>query len=162
LKNWKEWALLAVMIIGLAALLFFVSILTASSAVPKSEVELLEQASEMKERLTASAEDYLESAATGFQLDRSLRIQERLFREDLAWQARGFSKNQMDLMVFVVVALSLERVDDEIAMLKEKGGASARQCIGRIEIYKYQALILLNNLSGRLEALSSSEFAFYF
>ncbi len=158
----KRWALLAVMIVGLALFLLFLSILTAASAEPKSEVELLEQANEMRERLATSAEDYLESAAMGFQLDRSLRIQEHLFREDLAWQARGFSKNQMDLMVFVVVALSLERVDDEIAILKEKGGASARQCIGRIEIYKYQALILLNNLSGRLEALSPSEFAFYF
>lgn len=156
------------LVVGLTLLLFLLIILASPSASPmsppetKSEAELLKQAVWLKGHLTRSARDYLKDAATGFQLDRSLRIQEHLFREDLAWQSRGFSKKQVDLMVFVVVSLSLERVEDEVAALEKKEDVGAHKRIGHIKLYKHQALALLDKLSGGLEDLSPSEFLFYF
>ncbi len=161
-----------VLIVGLVLLLILLIIFAPVSASPmsppetKSEAELLKellkQAVWLKGHLSSSARDYLKNAAAGFQLDRSLRIQEHLFREDLAWQSRGFSEGQVNLMVFVVVSLSLERVEDEVAVLEKKEDVGAHKRIGYIKLYKHQALALLDNLSEGLEDLSPSEFLFSF
>lgn len=168
MKDWKKYVLMLGLVVGLTLLLFLLIILTSPSASPtsspepKSEAELFKQAGWLKGRLTRSARDYLKDAAAGFRLDRSLRIQEHLFREDLAWQSRGFSKDQVDLMVFVVVSLSLERVGDEIAVLEKEESKQSRKRIKHIRLYKDQALTLLDKLSEGLEDLSPSEFLFYF
>jgi hypothetical protein len=128
----------------------------------KREIELLAQAGTLRGRLPTATTDYLKGAADGIKLDRPLRVQEQLFRDDLSWQNRGFSKKQADLMVFVIVALSLRRVEVEVTKLKERDDPWARSRIGRISIYKYQAFVLLDKLSEGLKDLSPSEFSFYF
>jgi hypothetical protein len=75
----------------------------------------LEQAHGLVPRLTPSATEYLQKVAAGFDPERSLRVQQALLREDLIWQSRGFSRRQIDLMVFISVALSLEEAEEQVS-----------------------------------------------
>jgi len=138
----------------------------APLAIPIDPCPLIEQAYGFIPRLSHSAADYARKVAEGFDPERSLRIQQALLREDLLWQSRGFSRRQMDLMVFVSVALSLERTDAQSVELRrafeEKGDPKDRQRIGRIDLYQSEALDLLEELSASLQSVPDSEMRFYF
>ena len=126
----------------------------------------LEQAHGLVPRLTRSATAYLQKVAQGFDPERSLRVQQALLREDLVWQSRGFSRRQIDLMVFISVALSLERADGRLSELRqsflESGDPKDQRRIERIDMYRSQAVGLLARLSTSLQSVRESELRFYF
>lgn len=123
-------------------------------------VPCVEQAEELLGKLTRSAAIYLKKGAEGFDPTRNLRVQAALFREDLVWQTRGFTDRQIDLMVFISVALSLERADKalEEAWKDPKNKARAEA----IKLYRMQAESLLDDLSEKLRDIPDHEFRFYF
>ena len=138
----------------------------APLATPIDPCPFLEQAYGFIPRLSHSAADYARKVAEGFDPERSLRIQQALLREDLLWQSRGFSRRQMDLMVFVSVALSLQRTDAQLVELRrafeQKGDAKDQQRIRRIDLYQSEALDLLEELSASLQSVPDSELRFHF
>lgn len=140
--------------------------LRAPLANPIDPCPLLEQAGTLLPRLTRSAAEYAHKVATGFDPQRSLRIQEALLREDLTWMSRGFSRRQMDLMVFVSVALSLERAEAKSMELRESFAANGdpedQMRLQRIDLYQSEALDLLQDLSMSLRSVSESELRFHF
>lgn len=132
---------------------------------------LIKQAHGILDRFTDSATDYMEKTASGFDIERSLRVQQHLFREDLVWQTRGFSSRQIDAMVFVTVALSLESAISEAESLSNELAESIEMTSERskkerrleeLKSYKIQATILLEKLSPKLRNISDSEIRFYF
>ena len=126
----------------------------------------LEQAHGLVPRLTRSATAYLQKVAQGFDPERSLRVQQALLREDLVWQSRGFSRRQIDLMVFISVALSLEEADGRLSELRqsflESGDPKDQRRMERIDMYRSQAVALLAQLSTSLRSVRDSELRFYF
>ncbi len=126
----------------------------------------LEQAHGLVPRLTRSATAYLQKVAQGFDLERSLRVQQALLREDLVWQSRGFSRRQIDVMVFISVVLSLEEADGRLSELRqlfvESGDPNDRRRMERIDMYRSQAVVLLAQLSTSLRSVRESELRFYF
>ena len=127
---------------------------------------LLERAHQVLPRLTSSAAEYLQRVAAGFDPERSLRVQQGLLREDLQWQSRGFTRRQMDLMVFVSVALSLDAAEVRVAELRRKlqdgGDSKAPSRIESVNLYRSQALDLLEQLSTSLGSLSNYDLSFRF
>jgi hypothetical protein len=140
--------------------------LQAPLANPIDPCPLLEQAHSLIPRLTRSAADYARKVAAGFDPERSLHIQEALLREDLTWMSRGFSHQQMDLMVFVSVALSLEQADTKSLELRDafsaNGDPNDQVRLRRIDLYRSEALSLLDELSESLRTIPESELRFYF
>ena len=140
--------------------------LQAPLADPINPCPFLAQAHSLLPRLTHSAADYARKVAAGFDPERSLRIQEALLREDLTWLSRGFSRQQMDLMVFVAVALSLEQADARSVELRDafaaKGDPNDQVRLKRIDLYRSEAIHLLHELSGPVAALSENDLRFYF
>ncbi len=138
----------------------------APLANPVDPCPLLEQANALVPRLTRSAAQYARKVASGFDPERSLRIQQALLREDLTWMSRGFSRRQLDLMVFVSVALSLEQADALSVELRRSfaatGDPNDQVRLQRIDLYQSQALDLLEELSASLRTVPESEFRFYF
>jgi len=138
----------------------------APLANPIDPCPLLEQANVLMPRLTRSAAEYARKVAVGFDPERSLRIQEALLREDLAWLSRGFSRQQMDLMVFVSVALSLEQADARSVELRDSfaanGDPNDQVRLKRIDLYRSEALQLLDELSASVRTVSDSELRFHF
>ena len=126
----------------------------------------IEQAHGLVPRLTRSATAYLQKVAQGFDLERSLRVQQALLREDLVWQSRGFSRRQLDLMVFISVALSLEQADGRLSELRqsfvESGDPKDQRRMEKIDMYRSQAVALLAQLSTSLRSVRDSELRFYF
>ena len=127
---------------------------------------LLEQAQAFVPRLTRSAAEYARKVGAGFDPERSLRIQEALLREDLVWLSRGFSRQQIDLMVFVSVALSLEQADELSRELQRSfaatGDPNDQLRIKRVDLYQSEALNLLEELSTSLRSMPESELKFHF
>jgi hypothetical protein len=125
----------------------------------------LDQARSFLSKLPQSTQKSLEKVADGFDTERDLHVQQALFREDLIWQNRGYTDRQIDLMVFVAVALSLERAGDEAARLCESSkGKEERKIEPRLErigLYRADALTVLDRLSLRLLNLGDYEAAFY-
>ena len=138
----------------------------APLANPVDPCPLLEQANALVPRLTQSAAQYARKVASGFDPERSLRIQQALLREDLTWMSRGFSRRQLDLMVFVSVALSLEQADALSVELRRSfaanGDPNDHVRLQRIDLYQSQALDLLEELSASLRTVPDSELRFYF
>ena len=126
----------------------------------------LEQAHGLVPRLTRSATAYLQKVAEGFDPERSLRVQQALLREDLVWQSRGFSRRQIDLMVFISVALSLEEAEGRLSALRqsflESGDPKDQRSMERIDMYRSQAVALLAQLSTSLRSVPESDLRFYF
>ena len=126
----------------------------------------LEQAHGFVPRLTRSATAYLQKVAEGFDPERSLRVQQALLREDLVWQSRGFSRRQIDLMVFISVALSLEEADGRLSELRQSfldsGDPKDQRRMERIDVYRSQAVALLEQLSTPLRNVRENELRFYF
>ena len=138
----------------------------APLANPIDPCPLLEQANALVPRLTRSAAKYAQKVSAGFDPERSLRVQEALLREDLIWLSRGFSRRQLDLMVFVSVALSLEQTDALSVELRRSfaanGDPNDQVRLQRIDLYQSQALDLLEKLSASLQEVPDSDLRFYF
>ena len=117
-------------------------------------------------RLTRSAAQYARKVAAGFDPERSLRIQQALLREDLTWMSRGFSRRQLDLLVFVSVALSLEQADALSVELRRSFAANGEPNdqvrLQRVDLYQSQALDLLEELSASLRTVPDNELRFHF
>jgi hypothetical protein len=114
--------------------------------------------------LTRSADRYVEELADGLDVERSLRVQEGLLREHLAWQYEHLTASQIDLLVFVSVALSLEvvqeRTDELERELANNDGPEARRHLERVELYTAQAWTLLGELQSSLENLRKADLKF--
>ena len=127
---------------------------------------LLEQAQRLLSRLEPSSAAHLRSLASGFDPERSLRIQQALLREDLIWQNRGFTSRQVDLMVFVAVALSVQGATElEIELqdtLEDSSDSKLKRRLERIRLYKQQALAFLDRISPDLKNVREYELKFYF
>ncbi|MGH9460574.1 MAG: hypothetical protein ACRD1X_05120 [Vicinamibacteria bacterium] len=138
----------------------------APLANPINPCPLLEQANSLMARLTRSAAEYARKVSAGFDPERSLRIQEALLREDLVWLSRGFSRQQMDLMVFVSVAFSLEHADARSVELRNSfaanGDPNDQVRLQRIDLYRSEALQLLDELSASVGTVSDSNLRFHF
>ena len=125
-----------------------------------------EQAHDLISRLEPSSVAHLQKVAKGFDLERSLRVQQSLLREDLIWQNRGFTARQIDLMVFVAVALTVERaarVEIELRQsLNDNSEPKQRRRFERVQEYRQQAVDFLDRVSPNLENLREYELKFFF
>jgi hypothetical protein len=126
----------------------------------------IEEAQRYLSRLLSTTAGHLRLVSAEFDVERSLRIQEALFREDLVWLNRGYSPKQMDLMVFITVALSLEttgEVRDELRRsLDDNLDPKVMRRLKAVELYQSQAVAMLRRLSRELETLPNREFRFHY
>lgn len=124
------------------------------------------QAQRFISRLAPGTAESLQKISAEFDLERNLRIQQALFREDLNWMQRGYSARQIDLMVFVAVALSLERAKELEVELREVMKETPEPKIARrlesVVLYQTQALTMLDRMSGDLENVREYELKFYY
>jgi hypothetical protein len=127
---------------------------------------LLEQALGFLSRLESSSAAHLRKLASGFDPERSLRIQQALLREDLIWQNRGYSARQLDLMVFIAVALTVQSATEREIELRSSGEDGAdpkmKRRLERIQQYKHEAIAFLDRISPDLENVREYELKFYF
>ncbi len=127
---------------------------------------LLEQANTILSRLVPLTASHLRVVANDFDVERNLRVQQALFREDLIWQARGFTERQIDLMVYIAVALSLDRAgkleEDLRRSLRQKQDRRLEQRLDAVSLYRAEALVLLSRVSTGLQNLPDNELKFYF
>lgn len=127
---------------------------------------LVDLANELLSKLTPSTAGHLRNVAEGFDLERSLRVQQALLREDLIWQNRGFTDRQIDLMVFLAVALTLDKAAGlEIELLRSLEDSSdpeVRRRLERVRQYRRQAITFLSRVAPGLENLRDYELRFYF
>ncbi len=125
---------------------------------------LLDQAHDFLARMETSTAEHLRVAAAEFDVERNLRVQQSLFREDLVWMRRGYSQQQLDLMVFVAIALSLERsVEREAALRDEFVQSPEPKTMKRLQNivrYQTQALALLDRLAPQLRQVPERVLAF--
>jgi len=127
---------------------------------------LLNRAYSLLSRLMPPTASRLRTVAYHFDVERNLRIQEALFREDLIWQDRGYTDRQIDLMVFLVVALSLDRAADLAFDLRRTLQEQYDPQIARrhesINQYRAHAVAFLDRVSSRLVDMRDEEMKFYF
>lgn len=125
---------------------------------------LLDQARRLLTRISPSTAEHLQVAAAEFDVERNLRVQQSLFREDLVWMRRGYSQQQLDLMVFVAVALSLElSVEREVALRNEFVENPEPKTMKRLQNmvrYQTQAVALLDRLAPQLLQVPERVLAF--
>jgi len=125
---------------------------------------LFDQAHSLLTRMAPATAEHLQVAAAEFDAERNLRVQQALFREDLVWMSRGYSQQQLDLMVFVAVALSLElSVEREAALRDEFVENSEPKTMKRLQNivrFQTQALALLDQLAPQLRQVSERVLAF--
>lgn len=122
------------------------------------------QAQELLSRLRPTAAQYLEYVAHRWELERALRVQQALFREDLISQRQGFTDRQLDVMVFVVVALSVDRADARAieleTLLAEGEDSQAKRRRASVNLYRSQALTMLSGLAPHLRNIPDRELRF--
>jgi hypothetical protein len=127
---------------------------------------LIEKAHVLLSRLQPATAANLRGVAAEFDLERNLRIQQALFREDLVWMNRGYSARQMDLMIFVTVALSLEsagKLESELRRsLNQNLDPKVMRRLKAIDLYMSQAVALLQRLSRELDDIPNHELRFYY
>jgi hypothetical protein len=127
---------------------------------------LIEEAHRFLSRLVPTTATHLRLVAAEFDLERNLRIQQALFREDLVWLNRGYSPKQMDLMVFIVVALSLEEAGEVKAELRgsldDNLDPKVMSRLKAVDLYQSQAVAMLRRLSRDLESIPDREFRFHY
>jgi hypothetical protein len=125
---------------------------------------LFERARTLQSSLTRVAHRYSEELAGGLDVERSLRVQEGLLREHLAWQNEHLTERQIDLLVFVSVTVSLERAEERTVELEreftETSDPGAERRLESVELYIAQAWTLLDELSPSLENLRKSDLKF--
>lgn len=131
---------------------------------PLNEASVRKEAKELLSKLTRSAASYVEDVSHALDPTRSLRIQTGLLREDLIWQNRGLTSRQLDLMVLVSVALTIDHVEEEIDTLRRfDDSASTDQ--GRLEtlvMYREQAVELVARMLNELGEVRDYELGFRF
>jgi hypothetical protein len=122
---------------------------------------LLSQAGGLLGRLPKPVGNDVHELAAGLDIERSLRIQQRLLREHLAWLDDGLTEKQLDLVVFLAVALSLDRAQGKTIELHQalevKADPKLEQSLHNVELYRSQALSLLTELSRSLKDISDRE-----
>lgn len=125
---------------------------------------LFERARDLQGSLPRAVETYVKELADGLELERSLRVQEALLREHLAWQNEHLTRQQIDLLVFVSVAISLERVESRSDELErefvENNDPETKRRVNSVELYSDQAWTLLVKLSSSLANLRKSDLKF--
>lgn len=125
---------------------------------------LFEHARRLQDSLTRPANHYAKELADGLDIERSLRVQEGLLREHLAWQNDQLTARQIDLLVFVSVAVSLERAEERTAELDrelaENNDPDVKRRLESVELYSVQAWTLLGDLSFSLKNLRKSDLEF--
>jgi hypothetical protein len=111
-----------------------------------------------------STAEHLRVAAVEFDVERSMRVQQALFREDLVWMRRGYSQQQLDVMVFVAIALSLELSVEREATLRdefvENPEPKTMKRLQNIVRYQTQAVDLLARLAPQLRQVPERVLAF--
>ena len=126
----------------------------------------IEEAQRYLSRLLPTTASHLRLVAAEFELERNLRIQQALFREDLVWLNRGYSQKQMDLMVFIAVALSLESAGEVKSELRRSHDDNldprVMSRLKAVDLYQSQAVAMLRRLSSELESISSNDFRFHY
>jgi hypothetical protein len=127
---------------------------------------LIEQANDLLARLANPVERYVLEIAGGLDVERSLRVQEGLLREHLAWENDALTKRQTDVMVFVAIAVSLDRAQERIAELHgtlegQFDERTARR-LDRVELYRSQALTYLDGQSPGMREIPERELSFRF
>ena len=127
---------------------------------------LIEEAQRFLSRLQPTTAAHLRLVAAEFDLERNLRIQQALFREDLVWLNRGYSPKQMDLMVFITVALSLESAGEVRTELRRSLDDDLDPKVMRrmkaVDRYQSQAVAMLRRMSSELESVPNREFRFHY
>lgn len=122
---------------------------------------LLTQAHDLLGRLPKPVENDVHELAEGMDIERSLRIQERLLREHLAWLDDSLTEKRLDLVVFLAIALSLDRAQGKTIELHQalevKAEPKLEQSLQNVELYRSQALLLLTELSLSLKDISDRE-----
>jgi hypothetical protein len=122
---------------------------------------LLSQARDLLGRSPKSVENDVRELAAGMGIERSLLIQERLLREHLAWLDDSLTDKQLDLMVFLTLAVSLDRAQEKTIELHQaleaKDDSELEGRLQNVELYRSQALSLLNELSLSLKDISDRE-----
>ena len=125
---------------------------------------LLDQARDFLTRMEPSTAEHLRVAAAEFDVERSMRVQQALFREDLVWMRRGYSQQQLDVMVFVAIALSLELSVEREAALRnefvENPEPKTMKRLQNIVRYQTQAVDLLARLASQLRQVPERVLAF--
>ncbi len=125
---------------------------------------LFERARSLQDSLTHAANRYAKELADGLDVERSLRVQEGLLREHLVWQNDHLTARQVDLLVFVSVAVSLDRAEERAAELgrefHENNDREAKRRLENVELYAAQAWTLLGELSSSLANLRKSDLDF--
>lgn len=127
---------------------------------------LLAQAHGILSKLHPSASNYVKSISCEFNLEGNLDIQQELLRDDLVWQQKGFEPRQLDVLVFVSVALAFEDAEQLLQELdqriEQKSDAHVESRRERVSLFRTQAFALLQELSARLKDLPDSELQFRF
>jgi hypothetical protein len=117
-------------------------------------------------RMSSSAVDYVQTVASEFNLEGNLRLQESLLREDLIWQQRGLSPEQLNVMVFVAVGLSLQDAEGLVDELRRSLGgradADAARRLQRVQLYREQAITFLKELAPQVDKVREAELRFGF
>jgi hypothetical protein len=125
---------------------------------------LVDQAHDFLTRMAPSTAEHLRVAAAEFDVERNMRVQQALFREDLVWMRRGYSQQQLDLMVFVAIALSLELSVEREAALRdefvENPEPKTMKRLQNIVRYQTQAVDLLARLAPQLRQIPERVLAF--
>lgn len=121
-------------------------------------LSLLQVAEEVKlvdallEAVPNSADAYLRKAGAGFKTTSSGRVQAHLFREDLIWQSRGFTKYQLDVCVFIAFSIALDIALKEAEDILSKSMSPEEQLkLSRIQNFIREAEEVVDKLEPKVE-----------
>ncbi len=127
---------------------------------------MVEEAQVLLSRLAPSTASHLKSLAQNFDVERNLRVQQGLFREDLIWQERGFTEQQPNIMVYIFVSLSLNSAGELAEEFRTSVGNDPDSKVkGRLEsvtLYLTQAQLFLSQMSPTMTAVSDRALQIYF
>jgi hypothetical protein len=138
-------------------------------ACSRSESELcrsLDEAHSFFTRLSPAAARYVETVSSHFSLEASARIQQALLREDLVWQQKGLTPRQLDIMVLISLALSLEDAEALSLELRERATSAPdphlEARLQRVDRFRQEAFALLQKLSADLGPVKDADLQFGF
>jgi hypothetical protein len=122
---------------------------------------LLSQARDLLGRSPKAVENDINEMAAGMDVERSLLIQEGLLREHLAWLDDDLTGKQLDVMVFLTLAASLDRAQEKtvklLQALEVRDDSELEGRLQKVELYCSQALSILTALSSGLKDVSDRE-----
>ena len=117
--------------------------------------------SEVLSKLSPLTTQHLKEAGQGFDVERSLRVQAALFREDLVWMNRGYTERQLNLMVFVAVTESMKKAEkrrDELDLTDQNDRAK----LENIKLFLKAAEFYLEREVEKLKDLKDWELDLYY